>query len=160
MKHNIHILVTSPLWKRRIKSFDRKAKSWAVAALSGAKFGQSAEISILFASDAEIKSLNRDWRGKNKPTNVLSFPAFSPRDLKKQKGKVFLGDVILAAETVAREAKAQKKSFADHAAHLTVHGVLHLLGYDHDSERAAKKLESLEILILQAFKIADPYQGL
>ena len=105
-------------------------------------------VTILLADDARLKSLNRDFRKKNKPTNVLSFPSALPG---------YLGDVAIAYRTVAREARAQGKLFAHHAAHLALHGVLHLLGYDHQAKREANAMESLEIELLARLGIASPY---
>jgi probable rRNA maturation factor len=105
-------------------------------------------VSILLADDARLKSLNRDFRGKNKPTNVLSFPSAQPG---------YLGDVAMAYRTVAHEARVQGKRFAHHAAHLALHGVLHLLGYDHLEKCEASAMESLEIEQLAKLGIASPY---
>jgi probable rRNA maturation factor len=114
-------------------------------------------IVVLLANDATLRTLNQDWRGKKKPTNVLSFPA-SP-DLKLPRGTPKpLGDIALSYETVAREAEASGKSLKAHTTHLIVHGVLHLLGYDHMSDAEAETMEAKEIRILKKLGIADPYQ--
>lgn len=114
-----------------------------------------AELSILFADDAHVRTLNRDWRGIDKPTNVLSFPAFdlAPGDPLPP----LLGDVALAFETVRDEAARDRKSFEDHLSHLVVHGLLHLLGHDHEEEGEAEAMEALERRILSRLAIADPY---
>jgi probable rRNA maturation factor len=112
--------------------------------------------SLLLTTDTEIKGLNRAWRGKNKPTNVLSFPA---GPVPRPRGTPApLGDVALAYETCAREAKAQGKSLRDHALHLIVHGLLHLTGHDHMDESEARRMERKETRILQGLGIADPYE--
>lgn len=115
-----------------------------------------AEVSILFTDDAEIRALNREYRGKDAPTNVLSFPA--PARIPGCYGPA-LGDIALARETVAAEASAGDLTFADHLTHLIVHGFLHLLGYDHETESEAVVMEGLETAILANLGIADPYAG-
>ena len=105
---------------------------------------------ILLADDAALQRLNRDFRGKDKPTNVLSFPA-------PANPEGHLGDIAIAYGVTAREAEPAGKSLADHAAHLAVHGVLHLLGYDHQTTAEAEVMESLERATLAALGIADPY---
>ena len=113
------------------------------------------ELSLLFTDDAHIRVLNRDWRGKDKPTNVLSFPAFrmSPGDPLPP----LLGDIVLAFETVSSEAALEEKPFEHHLTHLIVHGFLHLLGYDHESPEEAEEMEALERRILARLAIPDPY---
>jgi probable rRNA maturation factor len=115
------------------------------------------EISLLLTDDAAIRNLNRAWRGKDKATNVLSFPA-GPQP--GRPGPRPLGDIALAFETVAGEAQAEGKPLADHAAHLIVHGVLHLLGYDHEVETEAGEMEALEVRALARLGIADPYRAM
>ncbi len=120
---------------------------------SGAKVGGVAELSIVLTDDAEQQVLNRDWRGIDKPTNVLSFPQIEP--FSPVAG--ILGDITLARETLEREAAELGKSFADHFTHLVVHGFLHILGYDHLEEADALVMEGLETQILASLGIADPY---
>jgi probable rRNA maturation factor len=113
-----------------------------------------AELSILLSDDGEIQALNRDYRGKDQPTNVLSFPA---GDVGTEGRPRLLGDVVLALETLKREAATQSKPLANHMSHLTVHGVLHLLGHDHETETQATAMEALETEILRGLGITDPY---
>jgi len=113
------------------------------------------EVSLLFTDDASIRELNRRWREKDKPTNVLSFPGSDPD------GEVYgpmLGDIVLAGETVCREADELGIEFGDHLTHLVVHGILHLFDYDHQEEDEAEAMEQLERTILAQLDIADPYQ--
>jgi probable rRNA maturation factor len=113
-----------------------------------------AELSIVLTSDAEQRQLNKEWRGIDKPTNVLSFPQIAPF------GPVagILGDIVLARETLEREAGELEKPFAHHFTHLVVHGFLHILGYDHVAEDEALRMEGLETQILATLGIPDPYQ--
>lgn len=115
---------------------------------------EEAELSLVLTDDARIRVLNRDWRGFDKPTNVLSFPAADADD--DDPGPL-LGDVIVAHETMAREAAAEGKSLDDHVAHLLVHGLLHLFGFDHETDEEAEEMEALETEILAGLGIADPY---
>ncbi|WP_273759864.1 rRNA maturation RNase YbeY [Bartonella sp. ML70XJBT.G] len=113
------------------------------------------EVSLLFTDDQHMAQINAQWRGKNKPTNVLSFPAF-PLKIGQLPG-LMLGDIIIARETVLLEAKREGKLFQDHLTHMIVHGVLHLLGYDHETDDEAHRMEKLEREILQKLSIQDPY---
>jgi probable rRNA maturation factor len=113
------------------------------------------EIGILFTDDAHVRSLNAEWRGKDKPTNVLSFPAFPV--VTKGTMPPMLGDIVLAIETVRAEAALDSKPFEHHLTHLVVHGLLHLLGYDHETDADGEEMEGLERRILAGLAIADPY---
>lgn len=113
-----------------------------------------AELSLLLTDDRRIRIVNRDWRGFDKATNVLSFPAAPPERIADSP---VLGDIVLAYETVAREAEAEGKAIGDHFSHLVIHGLLHLLGEDHESEAEAERMERLEIAALARLGIADPY---
>ncbi|WP_404371608.1 rRNA maturation RNase YbeY [Sphingomonas sp. MMS24-J45] len=120
------------------------------------------EISIRLADDAEVQTLNAQYRQKDKPTNVLSFPMIQADLLdtvgqNSDDGEVLLGDIVLAYETCAREAAEKNISVADHATHLIVHGTLHLLGYDHMVGTEAEAMEAIEIDTLAALGLSDPY---
>ncbi len=116
---------------------------------------ESMEVSILFTDDTEMAALNRRWRGKDGPTNVLSFPADDA--VLPAEGPRPIGDIVLAAETVARECAEQLKSMSDHATHLLVHGLLHLFGHDHRDDAEADAMEALEVEILSTLAIGNPY---
>jgi probable rRNA maturation factor len=118
---------------------------------------EDVEISVLLTDDAGVRDLNRDWRGQDKPTNVLSFPAPEQPGLP---GPRHLGDIALAFETLLRESEAESKPFANHFLHLVVHGTLHLLGYDHELEAEAEIMEALEVKALATLGIADPYRDM
>ena len=149
---NIEISRNSDGWP---EALDARAEQAVRAALaqSKARITGPAELSVVLTDDAEQRVLNRDWRGIDKSTNVLSFPQIEPF------GPVsgLLGDIILARETLEREAAEQGVSFEDHFTHLVVHGFLHLLGYDHMDDDEALAMEGLETQILAALGVADPY---
>lgn len=133
--------------------------AYAAAAPAPAPGTARPELAVLLADDAAVRRLNRDFRGKDSATNVLSFPADDddadgvlPPDAPPR-----LGDLALAAETLAREAESEGKSVAEHLAHLVVHGVLHLMGMDHEDDDDAVRMESLEIAVLAELGVPDPY---
>ncbi len=115
------------------------------------------EVSLVFSDDAQVRAINAEWRGQDKPTNVLSFPAF-PLAPGGKPGPM-LGDIVIARETVEREAADLDKSFDDHLTHLMVHGFLHLFGYDHMNSEEAERMESIETRILASLGLSDPYAG-
>jgi probable rRNA maturation factor len=149
----IDIAVESPSWE----GFDAEALAQEVLAVamrqSGVTLREGAELSILLCDDAFIQNLNCKWRGKDKPTNVLSFESGEPVE-----SAFILGDIVIAFETVQREALDEGKSFRNHVAHLLAHGFLHLIGYDHQDEDEAAEMETMERQILAEIGIADPYQ--
>jgi probable rRNA maturation factor len=148
----IDVVVECALWKRNdgVKSAARRAVTKAADVLST----PSSELAIVLTDDSTIRLLNRDWRGVDAPTNVLSFPA-------ERAGGAphFIGDIVLAYETIATEAAAERKPLAHHIAHLAVHGFLHLLGYDHVRKKDAQTMEAVERDILRRLRIPDPYRS-
>jgi probable rRNA maturation factor len=126
-----------------------------------ARPGLDLEVSVLFADDDEVRRLNRDFRGKDRPTNILSFPMLGARDaarlLREGEGSHLLGDLALAFETVVREAQSEGKPVSRHVSHLLVHGTLHLLGHTHEGEAEAEAMERLEVAILERLGLPDPY---
>jgi probable rRNA maturation factor len=142
----VDVLANAPLWRGHE---DLLTRALAAAA---AEEGASGSVSLLLGDDASVASLNAQFRGKSGPTNVLSFP---PAPGSAEPG--FLGDIALAAETIVEQANFQGKRFEHHAAHLVVHGFLHLLGYDHEQSADAEKMEARERAILQSLGIEDPY---
>jgi probable rRNA maturation factor len=151
MSATIEIAVESPRWDA-LPAAEDVVRRAIEAALSDC--GQAdAEVSIALADDAQIRELNRHWRGKDVATNVLSFPAsgMQPDEVR------FLGDIILAFETIEREAAEEARPLAHHVAHLAVHGTLHLLGYDHENDSDADAMERRERDILARIGVTDPY---
>jgi probable rRNA maturation factor len=137
----------------RLKSLAGRAVA-AAFSVADLKVLDNSEVSLLFTDDAAIRRLNAQWRDKDRPTNVLSFPGSDPQ------GDVYgplLGDIVIARETVLREADDMGIEVADHISHLIVHGLLHLFDYDHQENDEADLMESLEKAILASIDIADPY---
>lgn len=153
----IDTLVASKHWRTvaNVKAIVRQAVIQAAATtLSTTK----AELAIVLTDDSAIRLLNRNWRGVDAATNVLSFPARAPGAGNNAGGKKHLGDIVLAFETIAREAQSERKPFAHHVAHLAVHGFLHLVGYDHQHDQEALAMERTERDILRQLAIPDPYR--
>jgi len=141
-------------------------RSAAEAAVAESAFPQltkserPVELSIRLTSDSEVKALNARWRGKDKPTNVLSFPQLEPEELDSiaPGPELMLGDIVLARGVCEREAQEKGVSLEEHATHLLVHGTLHLLGYDHQDDGSAEDMESREVRALERLGISDPYE--
>jgi probable rRNA maturation factor len=151
----IDFVVESELWRDHdshgdVRPMLRRALAQAAAALSTG----AAELAIVLTDDSAIRQLNHAWRGKDAATNVLSFPTAQSGGEPR-----LLGDIVLAHETIAREARAEHKPFADHVAHLAIHGFLHLLGYDHAQSADAETMEAAERDILHRLGIPDPYRA-
>ena len=157
----VDIAVGSEIWNElggedALSALTQRAVE-AACAETKVKLKKGAELSLLFCDDATIQTLNKQWRGFDKPTNVLSFPAATVKDLAKAP---MLGDIAIAFETCEREARNEAKTFYDHVTHLVIHGFLHLLGYDHLTEDEAEVMEDLERRSLQRLGIDDPYRDL
>ncbi len=167
----IEVVLASPLWRKKPRSAGLIRKAIAEAAKSGSKprsksrsksrfkSGSTShtELAILLTNDSAIRALNREWRKLDAPTNVLSFPTKAAiRDAPRHMSR-YLGDIVIAYETTAREAATEGKRFEHHLVHLAVHGYLHLLGYDHATNREAEKMERLEVDILARLAVPDPY---
>ena len=142
---SITLVIEDEKW-RAVRGLQARLKRAAALALSSAR--RKGALTILLSNDRKLRTLNRDFRGRDKPTNVLSFPSDTDG---------YLGDIAIAYGVTGKEARASGKKLVDHATHLGVHGVLHLIGYDHERPRDAKIMEPLEVRILGKLKIADPY---
>jgi probable rRNA maturation factor len=153
----VDIAIADPEWTSILPGTESVVRETALAAWAGAPDVPAvpSEISILLADDATVQDLNREHRGKDQPTNVLSFPIGPGED--PAGAPVMLGDVVLASGVILREASAQGKTVAAHLRHLVVHGVLHLLGYDHETDPDAESMESLEVDILETLAVPNPY---
>jgi probable rRNA maturation factor len=151
----IDIAVESRLWASQPAAEAVVRRAIIAAAELARALPAAGEVSVVLTDDAAIRTLNRDWRGIDRPTNVLSFPAAVSGAAPG--APALLGDVVIAYETTAREASAETKPFLHHLAHLAVHGFLHLVGYDHASDEAAGAMERVEIASLARLDVPDPY---
>jgi probable rRNA maturation factor len=150
---SVDIDVESALWEG-LPEADAAVRRSIAAVAAELDLSEEGEIGVTLTDDRAIEELNRRWRGQAKPTNVLSFP--TPRSPAPGAPRA-LGDIVLAFETIESEARVQGKPVSAHVAHLVVHGLLHLLGYDHETDIEARSMEGLEIRILASLGIADPY---
>lgn len=146
----LDVIVESPFWDKNPDA--ETVIRDAIAAATKNTAPGNAEVAILLTDDSAIRKINLQWRGQDKPTNVLSFPASGAGQ-----ETAHLGDIVIAYETLVREADAEDKPFAHHLAHLAIHGYLHLLGYDHMTDTDAARMEKLETALLDQLGIPDPY---
>ena len=152
------ILVTADCWQAEPDAEATIDRAIAVAAEFIAVDVGESELAIMLTDDVGIQTLNRNWRGIDKPTNVLSFPALQPSGPRKAgDAPRMLGDIAIAYETTRREADEEQKPFGHHLSHLAVHGFLHLIGHDHEQDHEAEAMESLEREILSQLGIPNPY---
>jgi probable rRNA maturation factor len=161
-KIDIAVRLLAPAWRgdiaaARARRVARAALDAALPAALRRNDAPPVELTVVLADDAAVRRLNRDYRGLDRPTNVLSFGGLDGWRAPAPGAPVVLGDVVLARETVAAEAAAQGKSMADHASHLIVHGVLHLLGHDHQTAVETAAMEAIEIGVLSGLGIGNPY---
>jgi probable rRNA maturation factor len=154
MKLSLDIRVPSPLWRGLPRARPIARETIPAAASQSKGPGEGVDESLCLTDDAALRALNLRWRGIDKPTNVLSFPSGPPDRLREAKT---LGDIALAYETLAREAQDLGVSLADHYRHLLVHGFLHLIGYDHETDAEAERMQALETRILTRLGVGDPY---
>lgn len=160
LKLDVAIQLKHQAWKRLLRPYCKTTQALCQAVLEETRLARSDcffEMAVVLADDAFIKELNCTYRGKDAPTNVLSFPS---GDLPKRlvaKQTYALGDIVLAYETLEREAQEQHKDLKAHATHLITHGILHLLDYDHMTPKEAEQMEKLEIKILKKQNISNPY---
>ncbi|THD48802.1 MAG: rRNA maturation RNase YbeY [Bradyrhizobium sp.] len=156
MRPKVEFVALSPRWRALpARALAREAIAASIAECD-LGLAAGAELCIHLADDAHLRGLNARWRGIDKPTNVLSFPAFEPSRLAQAR---LLGDIALAYETLAREAEDEGKPLADHYRHLVVHGFLHLVGFDHENDADAERMEATETRILARLGVADPYRA-
>jgi probable rRNA maturation factor len=156
----IEILVTDSGWTRLLpdpQAWARPVLDRAAGLLPAGSLPEEAEVSVLLADDAAVRRLNRDYRNQDKATNVLSFPSQPVPGVPVSETGALLGDIAMARETVLAEAEAGDLPFDHHATHLLVHGFLHLLGFDHQTDAEAAVMEGLETGILKTLDIPDPY---
>ncbi len=151
----VEVIIASPQWRRKPRTAALARKAIRIAASTQTASTPPSELAIVLTNDSAIRALNRKWRKIDAPTNVLSFPGKLVRASRGATRQ--LGDIVIAYETTAREATAEGKTFEHHLVHLAVHGYLHLLGYDHESDRDAKKMERLEVAILARLNVPEPY---
>lgn len=154
--HQIEVTVEAEAWFAAVTDPEKLCRRVVAGVLAREAPHDAVEVSVLLADDERVRSLNRAWRGKDSPTNVLAFPAEAGPP--PGSGMPWLlGDIVVALETTRREAEAEGKRLEDHLSHLLVHGALHLLGYDHGAEEEARAMEAREVELLRGFGVADPY---
>lgn len=156
---DISITIDDAGWRNLSDAEGLVRRAIRAAAAAAGHDGQCDEVAVVLGSDAQVASLNSKWRGKSQPTNVLSFPAARPAAIPD--GAILpLGDIILAYGVVAAEANSHSKAFSAHVSHLVIHGMLHLLGYDHLDDGDAGEMEAIEITAMKRIGLSNPYEEL
>ena len=159
IQYDIDISLEDDRWSDAIELYDDLTSDIVRISLEHLKLNIShIEISIVLANDDFVQDLNKTYRGKDKPTNVLSFPQSEPEEIMPMLPYLCMGDIILSLDTLQKEIKEQKKTLKDHYTHMLVHGILHLLHYDHITNDEALIMEGLEISILDKMSIKNPYE--
>ena len=154
--HTIEVTIEAPAWQSAVTDPLQLCRRAVSAVLSREVSAAAVEVGVVLADDARVRALNRDFRGQDRATNVLSFP--TGETAAPMIGQpLILGDVVVALETMQREATADGTPLGHHLTHLVVHGTLHLLGYDHESDDEAERMEAREVELLAALGVADPY---
>jgi probable rRNA maturation factor len=155
LAHTVAISLEAAAWSRRVRGLRALVRRVALTALDAAAAPAPVEVSIVLSDDSRVRALNRIYRGIDKPTNVLAFPGEGADAV----APALLGDVVVALETCVREAREGDIALTDHLSHLIVHGILHLMGHDHEEDAQAETMECMERTILARLGIADPYAG-
>lgn len=155
-RSSIDLVIEDPRWTETLPEAEALAERGVAAAFARADFGEEVSLCVMLADDSRIQVLNRDFRGIDRPTNVLSFPSQDTPLLPGEPRMV--GDIALAYDTLAREANDANKTFRNHFIHLIVHASLHLIGYTHDMDEDAERMEALEIAALSGLDVPNPYE--
>lgn len=153
----LDVIVDDERWEE-LGDVEALSQAAAQAALDAAAYQKPCIVSILFTTDEALRTMNRTWRNIDKPTNVLSFPASKMAQIEGT--PCMLGDIALSFDTLQREANTDHKTLKDHSLHLIIHGVLHLIGYDHETDAEAKEMEGLEVKALASLGVKNPYEGI
>jgi probable rRNA maturation factor len=158
-KVEAEVIIEDPRWEEELSKFKFYPNKITLRTirLAGLSFAQEVQVSFFLTNDEEIRKINKEYRGQDKATNVLSFPQ-EHEELEDKLPILYIGDIFLSLDTLRKEIENTDKSFKDHLLHLMVHGILHLLSFDHEEEAQAEEMEKIEIEILESFNIKSPYE--